>query len=116
MLFYIQFVTVRVCAGILIQSWPMHTLSWGSSQCYIYNVKDPIRSNQSLDRYCNIDISFATTREFKLLQELTAACEEHDTEAFTTSVFEFDRLSKLGMHFSFFDHIRHLEDDYYAED
>jgi alpha-soluble NSF attachment protein len=55
-----------------------------------------VRAAQSLNRYCNIDVSFSTTREFKLLQELLGACEEQDVEAFTNSIVEYDRLSKLG--------------------
>lgn len=49
----------------------------------------------ALDRYKDIDVSFDTSRECRLLETLADAIEEGDEEAFTTAVAEYDSLSRL---------------------
>jgi alpha-soluble NSF attachment protein len=47
------------------------------------------------DNYPQIDNSFPTTREYKLLQALTAAVEQGDQETFSDQLYQFDQMSKL---------------------
>ncbi|KAL2919630.1 vesicular-fusion protein S17 [Polyrhizophydium stewartii] len=56
---------------------------------------DNVRARNSLDRYQSLDATFSETRECKLLLALLDAIEAGDVEAFTASLRDFDRLSKL---------------------
>lgn len=49
----------------------------------------------ALGRYSEMDITFRTTSEFKLLHDLAEAVEAGDVEAFTAHVVQYDQLSKL---------------------
>jgi alpha-soluble NSF attachment protein len=59
------------------------------------NMQDLVATNRALESYREIDNTFATTRENKLLTDLTQAVEQGDPEAFSDSLFQFDQLSKL---------------------
>jgi len=56
---------------------------------------DHIATRNSIDRYCEQDPSFTTTRECQLLQNLLAAIEAGDAQTFTDKLFEFDQMMKL---------------------
>jgi len=47
------------------------------------------------DTYPQIDNSFPSTREYKLLENLTTAVENSDQEAFSDNLYQFDQMSKL---------------------
>lgn len=50
---------------------------------------------EKLERYKDVDVNFEGSRECKLLEELTAAFEARDSDAFTTAVAEYDSLTRL---------------------
>jgi len=56
---------------------------------------DAITAEKALDKYDNIDATFESTREGKLLRAIVAAFKENDVETFTNVVFEYDTISKL---------------------
>jgi len=49
----------------------------------------------SLERYNNMDATFAQTREGELLRDVVAAVEANDEEAFTEKVRAYDEISRL---------------------
>ncbi|CDS06203.1 hypothetical protein LRAMOSA08731 [Lichtheimia ramosa] len=56
---------------------------------------DLVRTRQALDKYCNMDMTFENTREYKFLEGIIECVENGDVELFTQKVFEFDQLTKL---------------------
>lgn len=50
---------------------------------------------RAVERYCNMDASFASTREGDFLKNITAAYENLDDDAFTDHVREYDEISRL---------------------
>lgn len=48
-----------------------------------------------MQKYCNQDVTFSSTREAKFVNVLIEAVEGGDGEAFTAAVFEFDQVTKL---------------------
>ncbi|ORZ02166.1 soluble NSF attachment protein [Syncephalastrum racemosum] len=56
---------------------------------------DHVRTQRALERYCNMDITFENTREYKFLQSILECIEEDDLEMFTQKVYEFDQMTKL---------------------
>jgi alpha-soluble NSF attachment protein len=55
----------------------------------------PVALKEKLETYKDLDVAFDGSREAKLLDELAAASEEGDVDAFTTAVAEFDSLTRL---------------------
>jgi alpha-soluble NSF attachment protein len=49
----------------------------------------------AMERYEDIDPSFAGSREHKLLGDLSSAAEEGDADAFTGALAEYDSMSRL---------------------
>lgn len=56
---------------------------------------DVIAITNALDRYQELDPTFSSTREYRLLADLAAALDEEDVEKFTDAVKEFDSMTKL---------------------
>jgi len=56
---------------------------------------DPVEAQMGIEKYEDMDVSFADSRECKLLRSLTQAMEEGDSQAFTDAVAEYDSLSRL---------------------
>lgn len=54
-----------------------------------------VATKNALASYCELDPTFAPTREYQLLADLSEAAEQGDAEAFADKLFEFDRMSKL---------------------
>jgi alpha-soluble NSF attachment protein len=48
-----------------------------------------------LQRYATLDTTFPSTRESKFSSALIDAVENHDEEAYTAAVFEFDQVMRL---------------------
>lgn len=56
---------------------------------------DVVEAQKRLDTYAVEDASFGTTREFKLLQDISTIVDSGTAEQFADTVFEFDQYSKL---------------------
>jgi len=56
---------------------------------------DIVSAKRAVERYQEMDYTFSSQRECKLLQDLITACENYDVEAFTQSVADYDSISKL---------------------
>lgn len=57
--------------------------------------KDMVSTHRALDKYREMDPSFASEREHKLLVDLVQAVEAGDQEMFTEKLFQYDQMSKL---------------------
>lgn len=57
---------------------------------------DAVGAQQALDKYDNLDYTFADSREGKFARSLVDAVEGLDVEGFSTACFEYDRISKLN--------------------
>ncbi|KAL2759563.1 hypothetical protein ACRALDRAFT_2093011, partial [Sodiomyces alcalophilus JCM 7366] len=56
---------------------------------------DAVATRRALDKYTDLDPSFAGQREYLLLNDLLAAVEKADQEEFTDKLFQYDQISKL---------------------
>lgn len=57
--------------------------------------QDIVSSKKAIDRYKDLDVSFPSSRECKFLEQILAAVENYDKEAFTQAVVDYDSISKL---------------------
>mmetsp|Transcript_10536 Transcript_10536/g.24969 ORF Transcript_10536/g.24969 Transcript_10536/m.24969 type:complete len:314 (-) Transcript_10536:485-1426(-) len=57
---------------------------------------DDVGADQANAKYESLDYTFSESREGKLALELTEAVKGFDVEGFSTSCFEYDRISKLN--------------------
>jgi len=74
--------------------WSVKDYFFRAVLCYICST-DVISAKRQLDKYQEMDYSFGSQRECKFLQEIIAAYENCDVEAFTQAVVEYDSVSKL---------------------
>jgi len=56
---------------------------------------DLVSAKRALEKYQEMDCTFTSQRECKLLLDLIKAYENYDAEAFTAAVVEYDSVSKL---------------------
>lgn len=56
---------------------------------------DLVATQRALEKYREMDPSFATQREHMLLVDLCEAVEAKSQEQFTDKLFQFDQISKL---------------------
>jgi len=56
---------------------------------------DMVAARRAIERYQDMDVTFSSQRECKLLVDLLTACENLDAELFTNSTKEYDSISKL---------------------
>lgn len=56
---------------------------------------DAVAAQRALEKYREMDPSFATQREHMLLVDLSDAIEAKNQEQFTDKLFQFDQISKL---------------------
>ncbi|CAA7265846.1 unnamed protein product [Cyclocybe aegerita] len=58
-------------------------------------MNDTVTAKRNMQKYCNQDSTFATTREAKFISALTETVEAGDVESFTGAIVEFDQVTKL---------------------
>jgi len=56
---------------------------------------DSVGVQRALERYCDLDPTFGSTREYSLLKNITEAVDNGDMEAYTAHVASYDQISKL---------------------
>ncbi|KAF8923894.1 hypothetical protein BGZ58_002405 [Dissophora ornata] len=56
---------------------------------------DSVSAHNAVERYCDMDVTFGSTRECQFLQSILSAVDNSDVNQFTASVVEFDQLTKL---------------------
>jgi len=56
---------------------------------------DTVSARRALEKYQEMDVTFASQRECKFLEQILDAAEKYDVDAFTQAVVEYDSISKL---------------------
>jgi alpha-soluble NSF attachment protein len=54
-----------------------------------------VKTSQALANYCNMDVSFESTREYTLLRGIIDCVNQGDIERFTQIVYDYDKLTRL---------------------
>lgn len=54
-----------------------------------------MKTSQALANYCNMDVSFESTREYALLRGIIDCVNQGDIERFTQIVYDYDKLTRL---------------------
>jgi len=92
---------IEVYEDIAKKSLDNNLLKWGAKDnffkailCYLCS-GDAITAKRQLEKYQEMDYTFGSQRECKFLQEIIAANENFDVEAFTQAVVEYDSITKL---------------------
>ena len=77
-----------------LMKWSVKDYFLKSGICLLA-VGDLVATNRALEKYCDMDPTFASTREHALIVDLANAVEEGEQEVFSDKLFQFDQLSKL---------------------
>jgi len=92
---------IELYEKIAVSSIDNNLLKWSvkdyflrAGLCYIAS-GDLVATRRALERYQDMDVTFSSQREYKLLADLLSACESMDLEAFTQATKEYDSISKL---------------------
>jgi alpha-soluble NSF attachment protein len=66
-----------------------------SGFCYLAR-GDAVAARMAYDRFSQMDLSFANSREAKVLDDVIVAYDEMNTEAFSTALADYDRVCTLN--------------------
>ncbi|CAG8473890.1 10377_t:CDS:2 [Racocetra fulgida] len=77
-----------------LTKWSLKDYFLKAGLCHIA-FGDHIGAKRAIERYCDMDVTFSTTRECQFLKAILEAVENDDIESFTNRVVEFDQLTKL---------------------
>jgi alpha-soluble NSF attachment protein len=74
--------------------WSVKDYLFRAGLCHLA-LGDFVGAKRAIDKYEEMDQSFASSREGKFLREVLDAVEKYDVESFTNAVVEFDSITKL---------------------
>jgi alpha-soluble NSF attachment protein len=77
-----------------LMKWSVKDYFLKSGLCHLAN-GDQVSTNRALEKYRDMDPTFASTREHQLLVDLYEAVEQGDQEVFADKLFQYDQMSKL---------------------
>ena len=77
-----------------LMKWSVKDYFLKSGMCLLA-VGDMVAMNRAMEKYRDMDQTFASTREHQLLVDLTEAVEAGDQEVFADKLFQYDQMSKL---------------------
>jgi alpha-soluble NSF attachment protein len=77
-----------------LMKWSVKDYFLKAGLCHLA-VGDVVATNRALEKYRDLDTTFASTRECQLLVDLAETVEQGDQEAFGFKLFQYDQLSKL---------------------
>jgi len=80
--------------GNNLLKWSVKEYLLRAAICHLCS-EDVVAAKRSLQRYQDMDVTFATQRECKFLQQIMDAYEAGEVEDFTNAVVDFDSISKL---------------------
>jgi len=87
----------KVASGSLdnnLLKWSVKEYFFKAGLCHLCT-SDVVAANRALEKYKDMDPTFTSQRECKLLEQINVAYENLDVEAFTSAVVEYDQISKL---------------------
>jgi len=92
---------IEIYEDVAKKSLESNLLKWGVKEyfmkailCHLAN-NDLVSAQKAYEKYCEMDISFSTTREGKFVNDIMAAVEAYDVDKFTDVVREYDTITKL---------------------
>ncbi|CAO3696352.1 unnamed protein product [Rhizopus stolonifer] len=74
--------------------WSLKEHFFKAGLCHLCT-DDTVKSSQALANYCNMDVSFESTREYTLLKGIIECVNQGDIDRYTTLVYDYDKLSRL---------------------
>ncbi|RKF60143.1 putative vesicular-fusion protein sec17-like protein [Erysiphe neolycopersici] len=77
-----------------LMKWSVKDYFLKSGLCHLA-VGDLVSANRAVEKYRDLDPSFASTREHQLLVDLSEAVDAGDQEIFADKLFQYDQISKL---------------------
>ncbi|KAF9954895.1 hypothetical protein BGZ72_004182 [Mortierella alpina] len=77
-----------------LMKWSLKEYFLKAGLCHLAS-GDSVSAHNAVERYCEMDVTFGSTRECQFLQSILAAVDNSDVGQFTGSVVEFDQLTKL---------------------
>jgi len=77
-----------------LMKWSVKDYFLKSGICLLA-VGDQVATNRALEKYRDMDPTFASTREHQLLVDLQEAVEAGEQEVFADKLFQYDQMSKL---------------------
>jgi len=77
-----------------LMKWSVKDYFLKSGICLLA-VGDQVATNRALEKYRDMDPTFASTREHQLLVDLQEAIEAGEQEVFADKLFQYDQMSKL---------------------
>lgn len=80
--------------GNSLSQWSLKEYFFKCTLCYMA-AEDLVAAKRGLDQFLEMDGSFRTTREYKLLTDLLDAVDARDADVFSDKLFEYDQYSKL---------------------
>ncbi|KAF9995599.1 hypothetical protein BGZ80_000476 [Entomortierella chlamydospora] len=77
-----------------LMKWSLKEYFLKAGLCHIAT-GDSVSAHNAVGRYCDMDVTFSSTRECQFLQSVLSAVDNGDINQFTASVVDFDQLTKL---------------------
>ncbi|KAF9163114.1 hypothetical protein BGX21_009253 [Mortierella sp. AD011] len=77
-----------------LMKWSLKEYFLKAGLCHIAT-GDSVSAHNAVGRYCDMDVTFSSTRECQFLQSILTAVDNGDVNQFTASVVDFDQLTKL---------------------
>ncbi|KAI8059149.1 putative soluble NSF attachment protein [Gongronella butleri] len=87
----------RVAAAAVddnLMKWSVKEYFLKAGLCHLCT-GDMVKTHQALTNYCNMDMTFESTREYALLKGIYDCVEDGDVDQFTKIVYDYDKLSRL---------------------
>ncbi|KAG1464543.1 hypothetical protein G6F56_005065 [Rhizopus delemar] len=74
--------------------WSLKDYLFKAGLCHLCT-EDMVKSSQALANYCNMDLSFESTREYILLSGIIDCVNQGDIDRFSQLVSDYDKLTRL---------------------
>ncbi|CAO3650670.1 unnamed protein product [Mucor hiemalis] len=74
--------------------WSLKEYCFKAGLCHLCT-GDMVKASQALANYCNMDMSFESTREYTLLKGVIDCIDQGDIDHFTQLVYDYDKLTRL---------------------
>ncbi|KAL7276170.1 vesicular-fusion protein S17 [Rhizina undulata] len=80
--------------GNNLMKWSVKEYFLKAGICHLAT-NDIIAAKKAIESYVELDMTFPSTREFQLLNEMVESIEAGDPDAFSDKIFQYDQMTKL---------------------
>ncbi|KAL1936172.1 hypothetical protein VTP01DRAFT_306 [Rhizomucor pusillus] len=77
-----------------LTKWSVKEYFFKAGLCYLCK-GDTVGTKRAIEKYCSMDVTFESTREYQFLQDILTCVEGGEVELFTQKVYEYDRIVRL---------------------